>query len=118
MMQVILLEFVAYPQHLHALVPLEATTMPQQRHLTIPCPNCGHVGRHMLEPTEHAPLVTLVWCDAEFGGCDLPFAVEVRLRVEVEYSTCRLLLPSTTQSDCLAEAERLPDAFAPEEPPR
>ncbi len=73
------------------------------RYLTIPCPTCGHVGRYGLEPTEYRPLVTLVSCCGEEGGCETPFAVEVRLRVEIEYSTCRLALPSTTPRDCLED---------------
>jgi hypothetical protein len=63
----------------------------------------------MLEPTEHAPLVTLVTCDGEAGGCDTPFAVEVRLTVQIDYSTCRLALPSTVRPDALTELPTLCD---------
>lgn len=65
------------------------------RSLKIPCPACGYVGYYYLEPTEQAPLVELVHCGSKEGGCDVPFAVEVRLDVQVTVSTCRLTLPST-----------------------
>lgn len=87
--------------------------MAQVRHLMITCPTCGQVGRYALEPTEHAPLVTLVRCQVEEGGCKVQFAVEIRMRVEIEYSTCRLTLPSTRRPDCLMEAEQLAEAADP-----
>ena len=75
--------------------------MAMQRHLMIPCPSCGQVGRYLLEPTEQAPQITLLWCPDEEDGCGLSFAVEVQMRVEITVSTCRLTLPSTTREDCL-----------------
>jgi hypothetical protein len=79
------------------------------RHLTIPCPSCGHVRRYMVEPTEYVPQITLLWCPEDEGGCGLPFAVEVRMQVEITYSTCRLTLPSTTRQDGMEDLTTLPD---------
>jgi hypothetical protein len=78
------------------------------RPLHIPCPSCGHVVRYLVEPTEHVPQITLLWCPDDEGGCGLPFAVEVRMRVEITYSTCRLTLPSTTRDDCLEDLTTMP----------
>jgi len=66
-----------------------------QRPLQIVCPNCGHARRYILEAQENTPKVQLVSCDQDSGGCGVVFAVEVRLTVHIEYSTCRLMLPST-----------------------
>ena len=79
------------------------------RLLMIVCPTCGHEGRYSLELTEGAPQVRLLWCNGEEGGCEVPFAVEVRLRVEIDYSTCRLALPSTQRPDAGPDAAALLD---------
>jgi len=75
----------------------------------IACPICAHVGRYSVDPNEHSPLVTLLYCDVEQGGCDRQFAVEVCLHVRVEVHTCRLTLPSTTVTDALVELSTLPE---------
>jgi hypothetical protein len=66
-----------------------------QRRIEIVCPSCGHVRPHILKAQENIPTVQLVTCESDSGGCGRPFAVEVRLTVQIEYSTCRLMLPST-----------------------
>jgi len=81
--------------------------MPHRRHLTITCPNCGTEGRVTLEPAEDTPLLTIVHCDAAEGGCDTPYAVEVRLHVTIEIHTCRLALPSATRPDALTDLTTL-----------
>ena len=79
------------------------------RPLMITCPTCGHRGRYTLQPAEDTPLLAILHCDTTEGGCDTPFAVEVRLRVEVTVNTCRLALPSTTRPDALVEVQTLPE---------
>lgn len=77
--------------------------MPLLRHLPLTCPTCGHTSPYILEPTEHAPLVTLVPCEA----CLVPFGVEVRLTVTIETHVCRLALPSARRPDALEEVQTL-----------
>lgn len=79
--------------------------MPLLRHLTIGCPNCGTQCSVPLEPAEDTPLLAIVHCDREYGGCDTPYAVEVCLHVTVEVHTCRLALPSATRPDAMVEVE-------------
>jgi len=71
------------------------------RHVEILCPACGHQGRYLCEPDEHAPDVKVVWCDTEVGGCGTPFAIEVSIKVEMSSSTATLALPSARRQDAL-----------------
>jgi hypothetical protein len=77
------------------------------RLLLMLCPVCGHAGRYTVTPREEAPLVMLLSCNVEEGGCGTTFAAEIRMRVEVDYSTCRLELPSLAVQDALQEIETL-----------
>jgi len=79
------------------------------RHILVTCPNCGHPDRYILEPLEETPLVAILSCEPDEGGCDTKFAVEVRLHVEITVSTCRLALPSTQRPDALLELQTLAD---------
>jgi hypothetical protein len=76
------------------------------RHINIVCPSCGQEQRQMVEPMENHPTIVLLLCDSEEGGCDQRFAAEIRLHVSMDYSTCRLSLPSQQQAlvDCLSDA--------------
>ena len=86
--------------------------MPLVRSIEIPCPCCGHQNRYRLEPSEGSPLLEIVRCDPDAGGCDTAFAVEVTLRVEVSVSTCRLALPSTTVQDALQDITQMAEPEA------
>ena len=70
--------------------------MRMRRHITIACPHCGQTGNYPVDAEENAPTVALVHCDRDQGGCDAPFAVEIRIAVTVDYRTCALRFPPTT----------------------
>src|SRR5262245_34937551 len=93
------------PETAHAdasqLAPPQEPPLPLSRQVALVCPTCGHHARYHLAPTEGVPLVTVVRCPADGGGCGTPFAVEVRMTITIATSTCRLHLPSTTPVDCL-----------------
>jgi hypothetical protein len=81
--------------------PPQEPPLPLARQIALLCPTCGHQARYHLAPTEGIPLVTVVLCPEDGGGCGTPFAVEVRMTITIATSTCRLNLPSTTPVDCL-----------------
>jgi hypothetical protein len=83
------------------LAPPQEPPLSLPRQLALVCPTCGHHTSYRLAPTEGVPLVTVVTCPEDGGGCGTPFAVEVRMTITMETSTCRLHLPSTTPVDCL-----------------